>query len=345
VLREDLKASFVSAIIPVRNEERFIARCLDSIINNDYPKNRIEILVIDGMSNDGTREIIEEFRKTYTFLRLIDNPKRIVPTALNIGIKKAKGDIIIRMDSHVQYEKSYISKCVEYLIKTNAENVGGPIITLPSNGTRVAEAISIATSHTFGVGNSKFRTSKKEGYVDTVTFGAWPKEIFKEIGLFDEKLIRNQDIELNSRIRKKGGKIYLNPEIKSYYYSKDTLKALWKQNFENGKWNIYTSKIAPATLSWRHFVPLIFVFGIISSIFLFFLASLGGSEEISYLFLTLALFIPGSYVLSNLYFTLKISFKRSLRYIPILPITFATLHFGYGLGSLWGLLTSWKIKK
>ena len=249
----------ISTIIPCREEESFIGKCLDSIVRQDYPKDLTEIFVVDGMSTDKTREIIDKYTSMYPYVNLLNNSKGVVPTALNIGIKKAKGEYIIRMDAHTEYAYDYVSKCVEWLNKTGVENVGGPIISKPGSDTLVARAIALATSNVFGVGNSKFRTSLNSGYVDTVTFGAWPKRVFEEIGLFDERLIRNQDIELNARIRKAGGKIFLTPEIKSYYYCREDLKGLWKQNFQNGKWVIYTKAVTPCCLSWRHFIPLLFV--------------------------------------------------------------------------------------
>ena len=325
---------YVSIIIPVRNEEIYISKCLNSILNQDYKKDKLEILIIDGMSEDGTVQKIRDFlgrsENNAINIRVLENLKLIVPCGLNIGIKESKGDYIIRMDAHTEYVSDYISKCIEWLNKTGAENVGGPIISLPGSDSFVAKAICLSLSHIFGVGNSKFRTSQKVEYVDTVTFGAWHKELFDKVGLFDERLARNQDIEFNARIRKNGGKIFLTPGIKSYYHCRSNLKGLWKQNFENGKWVVYTKKIAPYCLSWRHFVPLIFVLSLIISLFLTFFSSL---------FIILFLIAAGSYILANLFFSALISIKSGIKFFIIMPAVFATLHFSYGLGAIWGLIT------
>ena len=171
----------VTIIIPCRNEERYIGKCLESIINNDYPKDDLEVLVIDGVSDDRTRDIISKYTQQYSFISLFDNLKKIVPTALNIGIQNAKGDVVIRMDAHTTYEKDYVSKCVEYLQKRGVDNAGGVCVTLPGDDTVMAKSIALALSHPFGVGNSYFRIGLKEPkYVDTVPFGSYKKEVFEK---------------------------------------------------------------------------------------------------------------------------------------------------------------------
>ena len=322
-------STFVSIILPVRNEERYIEKCIQSILKQTYPKENLEVFLVDGRSEDRTREIIEKYTKTHPFIKLIDNPDRIVPTALNRGVKAAKGDVIIRMDAHTVYAEDYIEKCVETLKKVDADNVGGPIVTLPGNDTTTAKAIALATSHPFGVGNSKFRTSHKAEYVDTVTFGAFRRDVFQRVGFFDERLVRNQDIEFNYRIRRSGGKIFLNPEIKSFYYNQATLKGLWKQNFRNGMWNIFTTALTNSPLSARHYIPFAFVSSLLLSLFL----SLFRHE-----FFIVFLSIMGLYVLTNLFFSVKIGLKTGIVYIPFLFASFWTLHLSYGLGSLAGLL-------
>ena len=321
---------FVSVIIPIRNEEKYIYECLESIIAQSYPKDKLEVLLVDGLSDDNTRQIINEFSKKHQFIKILDNPKKIVPTALNIGIKASKGKIIIRLDAHAYYERDYIEKCVETLEKVDAVNVGGPIITLPGDRTMTATAIALATSHFFGVGNSKFRTSVEAQYVDTVPFGAFRREVFEKIGYFNENLPRNQDIELNSRIINNGMKIYLNPEIKSYYYNRSTMKGLWKQNFINGLWNIFTHALTGNPLSLRHYIPFFFVFSLTISFFIYLLHPIGA---------LLFAFIAISYLVANLFFSFQIGLKNNVQLIPLIALTFITLHFSYGLGSCWGLLT------
>lgn len=327
---------FVSIIIPERNEVDHISECIESIVAQTYPQDSLEVLIVDGMSTDGTREIIKKYCDKYPFIKLLDNPKKIVPRALNLGIRKAKGDIIVRMDAHAYYNKDYVLKCVEALNKTDAANVGGPIATLPGSDTLVGKAISLATSNSFGVGNSKFRTADKAQYVDTLAFGAFRKEIFEKVGLFNEKLVRNQDIELNSRIIKAGEKIYLNPQIKSYYYNRSTLKGLWKQNFGTGMWNIFTLSINKQALSMRHFIPPAFILSLLGSLAL---------PIVNPLFFHIFLFIISVYLITSTVVSLRLALKNDYETISILPITFATLHFSYGLGSLWGLVRLGNFRK
>jgi len=321
-----------SVVIPVRNEEKFIVKCLDSIINIDYPKEMLEVLVVDGMSIDGTRNIIRDYIQQYSFIKLLDNTKKITPIAFNIGIQQAKGKIIAIMSAHATYEKDYISKCVKYLGEYKADNVGGIMITIPRDNTFVGRAIVSALSNRFGVGGSVFRTGSKEPrWVDTVFGGCYKREVFDRIGLFNENLVNTQDMEFNMRLKKAGGKILLHPDIVSYYYARSDFKSFCKHNFRNGIWAIYPLKFVDhIPVSWRHFIPLVFVSGLIGSAVL---------SAISHVFLWLLLFIAGSYALANIYFSFKITTKeKDFRYFFIMPIIFATLHIGYGLGSLWGAI-------
>ncbi|GJQ23461.1 MAG: hypothetical protein HBSAPP01_12510 [Candidatus Brocadia sapporoensis] len=216
----------ISIIIPSRNEEKFIDKCLDSIIAQDYSKEKLEILVVDGMSNDKTREFIKGYSKQHRYIKLLDNPGKIVPTAMNTGIRDAHGEIIIRMDAHNIYEKDYVSKCVKYLQEYNVDNVGGIWVTLPGSNTLIAQSIAFALSHPFGVGNAYFRIGSKEPrYVDTVPFGCYKREVFQRIGLFDEDLVRNQDDEFNLRLTKNGGKLLLVPDIVSYLNSANDFRS------------------------------------------------------------------------------------------------------------------------
>ena len=323
---------FVTVIIPCRNEEKFIDKCLDSIVANGYPKNRIEVLVVDGMSKDGTREIVEGYEECYSFIRLLDNPKKIVPAALNIGIKSANGEIIIRTDAHATYEKNYVSKCVKYLNEYNADNVGGIMITQPRNNTFMGKTTALALSHRFGVGNSVFRTGTKEpAWVDTVFGGCYRKEVFEKIGIFNEKLVRGQDMEFNLRLKKAGLRTLLVPDIVSYYYPRSDFKSFCKNNFRNGLWVILPfkySKIMP--VSWRHLVPLAFVSSLIGTI------TLSAFSSIFFWFFWL---IFGLYFLFSVYFSISLSKKeKDLKFLFILPLKFGSLHLLYGLGSLLGVL-------
>jgi len=310
-----------SIIIPCRNEEKFIGKCLDSIVMQDYPKDKLEILVVDGMSDDGTKQIVNSYAKNYPFVRVLDNPRRITPCAFNIGIRNSKGDTIILMGSHSTYKSDYISKCIKYLFEYNADNVGGVIVTLPRNDTLLGKAIAITLSHRFGVGGSAFRTGCKEPkLVDTVFGGCYRREVFNKIGLFNEKLASSQDMEFNQRLRKAGGKILLVPEIVSYYYARSDLASFCRNNFRNGFWAIYPLKFVKLHFSLRHYVPLIFVASLIvtgiSGIFVPFFGWL--------FFLIIAL-----YLLIVFYFSVKITKReRNLWYLFVIPAIFAMLHMG-----------------
>ncbi|GAB6183585.1 glycosyltransferase family 2 protein [Thermodesulfovibrio hydrogeniphilus] len=328
---------FVSIIIPCRNEEKFIGKCLDSIIANDYPKDKLEIFVVDGMSEDKTREVLKEYTQKYPFIKILDNPKKVTPSALNIGIKKAKGEIIIIIGAHTEYTRDYISKIVHWLKKSGADSVGGILITKPGANTLIAKAIPLALSSMFGVGNAYFRTGVKEPrYVDTVPFGAYRREVFDKIGLFDEELVRNQDDELNLRLIKNGGKILLVPDIISYYYARDSLLKLWKLYFQYGYFKPLVALKVGTVLTWRQLIPAIFVGSLfISGILSFFFSP----------FLWLFFFILCSYLLANLGFSVYLSLKKGIKYLPFLPLCFATLHFSYGIGYLKGIMDFIILKK
>ena len=326
-----IKSPFVAIILPCRNEEKFISKCLDSIIQQDYPKEKMEILAVDGMSDDNTRNIIKQYTNKYPFIKLLDNPKKITPVAFNIGIKNSNGEFIIIMGSHAKYENNYISKCVETSIKYKADNVGGVLKTISKKNNIIAKSIIECLSNSFGVGASHFRKGlNKITEVDTVFGGCYKKNIFKKIGLFNENLIRSQDMELNIRLKKASGKILLNPEIISYYYPKSTLKEFFKHNFIDGVWAIYPLKFVKIPLKIRHYIPLFFVLLlIISGMFGIFFP----------LFFSSFLLIIGLYLMANLYFSAKIAYnKKDIKYLFLMPITFICRHFGYGLGSAWGLI-------
>jgi len=274
----------VSIIISCRNEESFISDTLLSIINSEYSLESMEILIIDGLSDDKTRKIVKEFENKYSQIKLLDNPNKTVPYAMNIGIEKAKGDIIIRLDAHSIYPADYISKLVYWIEKLDADNVGGVWDTIPANDTLEAKAIAYSTSNSFGIGNAQYRISNKvEPYeVDTVPFGCYKAEVFDKIGLFDLDLTRNQDDELNGRLIQNGGKIFLIPDLKIKYFARENFDKMFKMFYQYGYFKpLVNIKLnAPATL--RQFVPPLFVlfliFGTLLSFFcqVFFILFLGG---------------------------------------------------------------------
>ena len=325
-----MQDNFVSIIIPCRNEERYIARCLDSIIAQDFPKDKLEILVIDGMSEDKTREILKNYTRQFPFIRFLDNPKKITPTGLNIGIENAKGEIIVRMDTHATYAKDYISKCVKFLKEYNADNVGGVIKTLPAKNTIVAKAIAASLSNPFGAASGFRIGSNRPKEVDTVFGGCYKREVFDKIGLFNENLARSQDLEFNLRLKKTGGKILLAPDIISYYYPSSNFKDFLKHNFVDGIWAIYPLKFIKIPFSFRHYIPFLFVLSLIGTglLGIFF-------PILFYLFL----FTIGLYFLVNIYFSIGVTLKeKELGYLFLMPIIFSVRHIGYGLGSIFGLI-------
>ncbi len=252
----------ISVIVPVYNEERYIDACLESMLAQDYPKDAMEWFFVDGMSSDRTLEILNGYQERFPeLIRVLKNPNKTVPFAMNLAIREAKGVYIIRLDAHAEYEKDYFSKCVEVLDETGADNVGGVMETKAR--TSIGQTIAKMLSSKFGVGDSQFRTNGKDGYVDTVPFGAFRREIFEKVGLYDERLTRNQDSELNYRIIHNGGKIYLSNRIKLAYYCRDSVKGIVKMAMLNGKWNIITSKFCPGSMRLRHFIPCFFVLSLI----------------------------------------------------------------------------------
>lgn len=309
----------VTFVVACRNEEKYIGRCLDSILAQDYPADKLEILVVDGMSEDGTRKILAKYAGQSKYLRVIDNPDRITPKAFNLGIKNARGEIITIFSAHSVAAPDYVSKCVEYLGKTGADDVGGPMRAVGND--YISRAIAFAYNSPFGLGGGKAHDENYEGEVEGVYPGCWPRQVFAKVGLFNEKLVRNQDLEFDSRIRKNGGKIFLTPKIKTLYYCRSNLGGLWKQNFTNGIWNIKIVRLAPGSLSLRHFVPLVFVLALLTT----------------WLLPPLWLAVVGGYILCNLYFSLRIATKSGLKYLFILPVVFLTLHISYGVGLLAGI--------
>jgi len=329
----------ITIIIPCFNEEKYIAACLDSVLNFDYNQKNMEIFVVDGMSNDNTREIVKEYEKKCNIIKLIDNKKRTVPTAMNIGIKNAKGEIIIRMDVHSVYPKDYISKLVYWLNKLNADNVGGVWDIIPANDSLEAQAIAYSTSHPFGIGNAQYRISnKKEPYeVDTVPFGCYKKEIFERIGLFDTDLTRNQDDELNGRLIQSGGKIFLIPDLRIKYFARENFNKMFKMFYQYGYFKPLVNIKLNAPTALRQFVPPLFVLFLIFGIILSFFG------KVFFILFLCGLCI---YFSVNCFVSYKISKKKkNLKLFPYLIKSFFLIHFSYGIGYLKGIMDFIILKK
>ena len=319
----------LSIIIPCLNEEKYIEQCIISVFNNNYPKENFELIIVDGMSSDKTVQIIQCLQKEYKNLRLLENPKKTAPTAMNLGIKSAKGELIMRMDAHSFYPEHYISTLLEWKEKLKADNIGALWKTDVLNKTKTSNAIKIVLTNKFGVGNGLFRIGVDEPLeVDTVPFGCYSKSVFDEVGNYDERLIRNQDIELNKRLKAKGGKVFLIPYTFCRYFARETYRKLAHNNYRNGYWNMltifYTKNIK--SLSVRHLVPLAFllslVLPVIAVLFYFPL-----------IFLSLiSLFL---YLIALGYVTSKANLKGTT-FLHVL-VGFLVLHLSYGFGSLVGL--------
>ena len=320
----------LSVICPIYNEEKYIARCIESIIQQDYPKDDMEVLFVDGMSKDRTREIIASYLPQCPYLRVLDNPQQIVPPAMNIGIREAKGDIIIRLDAHAFFPENYFSKLVKNLVELGADNVGGVCRTLPVNDTVVCKSIANVLSSSFGMGNSHFRVGAKDVMeVDTVPFGCFHRDLFERIGYFDEELIRNQDDEFNGRIIKNGGKIFLLPQLVIDYFARDTIGKVYKMFYQYGLFKPLVNKKLGSPATIRQFFPLVFVLGLIVGPFFGF---------ISPWFLVAYAGVILAYFGIATMFSLRDT--KNLKQILIQDWTYFVVHFAYGWGYINGL---WKL--
>lgn len=317
----------VSVIVPCRNEAPVIRDVVHSILSQQSPPGGFEVIVADGMSDDGTREILEEIAAEDDRLIIADNPRRITPSALNAGIEAARGDVIIRMDAHTQYAPDYILRCLDVLSETNADNVGGPWVAKGEG--YISRAIAAAFQSPFAVGGAGSHDAQREGEVDSVYLGCWKKEAFEKFGLFDEEFIRNQDDELNLRILRGGGKIWQSPRIQSTYRPRDSLGGLFRQYRQYGYWKVRVIRKHKIPASIRHLVPAAFVTGTLTG-WLGFLIH----PWIGYAYLG----ILALYALMTLAFSFRASLKANdFSILPVLPLVFFLFHAGYGIGFLLGL--------
>jgi glycosyltransferase involved in cell wall biosynthesis len=320
---------FISVVVPCYNEVAFIERIVDSLLRQDYPREKTEVIFADGMSDDGTREALEKVSAKYPFIRWIDNPGRYVPTALNLAIKASGGKVIVRLDAHSDYPDNYLSTLLQAMMTRDVDNVGGVWNTLPGADTDEARAIVLASSHPLGIGDASYRLgTATERFVDTVPFGCFKRELFDRIGFFDEDLIRNQDDEFNGRIIRSGGKILLLPNLRIGYYARPTRKKLSVMFYQYGLFKpLVNLKLgAPATL--RQFVPPVFVSG------LFLLAML--SVFWSYALWLLAA-VTALYLLSIVIVSCRLAGFGNLNLLAATMLTFPVIHFSYGIGYIFGL--------
>lgn len=324
------QSPLVSVIMPIRNEADFIERSLEAVLTQDYPRDCFEVLIADGISTDQTRAIVQAAAALHPniVVHIIDNPRQIVPTGFNAALAQARGEVIVRVDGHAVIAPDYVSRCVEQLAISDTWGVGGPIETIGTNA--FGETVALAMSSPFGVGDSAFRTIKdKTMVVDTVAFPAYTRQAIDLAGPLDEELVRNQDDEYNYRLRKLGGKILLSPDIRSKYYSRSSIRALWRQYYQYGFYKVRVLQKHPAQMRPRQFVPPLFALGVLVGAML-----APFSKRIQQLW-GAALAIYGT---ANLAASLKLARVNGWQHFKRLPLVFFILHFSYGLGFLAGLV-------
>jgi glycosyltransferase involved in cell wall biosynthesis len=325
--------NLISVVVPCYNEEKNIGLLLDALNQQIYPHELFEIIIIDGQSTDQTISVINTEKEKFNKLNLkvLTTPQKNIPAAVNIGIRNSSGDIIIRMDAHSIPHPDYIKICVEDLTNKLGSNVGGRWIIIPGSDSKMAKCISRAASHPFGVGDAKYRYSSEPGYVDTVPYGAFYKDLIDEIGYFNEDLLANEDYEFNVRIRNSGRKIYFDPRIKTQYIARDSIRSLSKQYWRYGYWKFRMLRKYPDTLRWRQAIPPIFVAGII-------------------LLILMSIFLPKVWILLGIITLLYILILciGTLSVIDIktesyclfgIPIAIIVMHFSWGLGFIYSLTT------
>jgi succinoglycan biosynthesis protein ExoA len=316
----------VSIVLPCRNEQGYIQACLESALNQEPPEGGMEIIVADGMSNDGTREHLHEMARQHPQIRVLDNPGRIVSTGLNAAIREARGEIIVRMDAHTTYAPDYVRQCLAVMNETGADNVGGPMRTTAE--TYMEKAIQAVFHSAFAVGGARSHQADFKGSVDTVIYGCWRKSVFERIGYFDEDLVRNQDDEHNLRLTRGGGRVYQSPRIRSWYHVRGSLKTLFRQHMQYGYWKALVIRKHRLPASCRHVVPGAFVgcLCLLTVLGFFWVPAWLGAAGLA-----------GFYAAFTVALSVVIAAGTGWNLFPILPIVIGCYHFGYGYGFLRGL--------
>lgn len=316
----------ISIVIPCRNEEKYIGACIESIASAALDENTIEVFVVDGMSDDGTRQVLNELSKKYLWLKLIDNPQRTTPIALNLGIKNTTGELVMILGAHSLLEKNFFQEvlpCFAFDKQTGC--VGGLLKNISED--KITESIALAMSSSFGMGNAYFRTGAKDGFVDTVAFGVYKKEVFEKVGLFNEELTRNQDDEFNYRVTKAGYKIYLTAKTSITYYVRSSYKKLFRQFYQYGFWKVYVNQKHKSITTARQLVPFLFVgflvFGLLTTVLF--------QKELVMYCATLSI-----YFLMAIYFALKVT--DTFRSFSEVIFCFLIVHLSYGVGYWFGLI-------
>jgi glycosyltransferase involved in cell wall biosynthesis len=316
-----------------RNEGRHIRVALDSLFaQEEVPGRRTEVIVADGMSDDGTRQFLDSFATKQPRLRVLDNPGKIVSTGLNAAIAAAQGEIVLRVDAHTEYAADYVRKCVEILESSGADNVGGPART--SAAGWLPRAIAAAYHSRFGCGGARFHDVKYEGYVETVTYGCWRKSTLERLGGFDETLVRNQDDEFNLRLVRSGGKIWQSPRIVSWYSPRQTLWGLFHQYFQYGYWKVAVIRKHRLPASWRHLVPGLFVAVNFALLLACGVLTATGHPVAGSVAATMWLLISGAYLAGAFVAAYLAAKRHGWSLLMVLPLVFAVFHVSYGLGFL-----------
>ena len=329
----------VSIIIPCYNEEATIRHLLDSILAQTTPREQMEVVIADGLSADSTRMMIAAFQQEHPDLsvRIVENSVRTIPSGLNLAIKSASGEMIIRLDAHSAPIPEYVARCVDALESGKGANVGGVWETKPGAQTWVAESIAAAAAHPLGVGDAMYRLNAKAGAVDTVPFGSFRRSLIEKIGAFDETLLTNEDYEFNTRVRQSGGVVWLEPSIRSVYFARSTFGALARQYWRYGFWKWRMLACYPSTLRWRQALPPLFVAVLIGL----------GMLSAWFVLARIIIAVQITLYLATLIFAGLISAVKKQKSILIfgLPLAIVTMHISWGSGFLWSMATHWFTKQ
>jgi succinoglycan biosynthesis protein ExoA len=323
----------VTIIVPCYNEQTTIRYLLEAIYAQTYPRSDLEVIIADALSEDGTRAVIEAYQHQFPDLSLnvVDNPARTIPSGVNLAIQAARGEFIVRMDAHSIPYPEYVERCVSALQAELGQNVGGVWEIRPGGEGWIAESIALAAAHPLGVGDALYRHARCPTEVDTVPFGAFRRSLIDRLGAFDESLLTNEDYEFNARIRQSGGRVWLDPSIRTVYFARATLSDLVRQYWRYGYWKWRMLNRYPDTLRWRQALPPLFVLSLIvlaiSAVWIPATAKLLGLELFVYLCALLVVAAQSAFR------------KRKLSLLVGLPLAIATMHVSWGCGFLWGLVT------
>ncbi len=316
----------VSVLVPCRNEVQYIERCINNVCSFYQPPGGFEVIVIDGMSTDGTRELLSRLKNQFPDLLVMDNPRKIVPSSMNVGIQKAKGEYIVRADVRCIHPKSYLCDLVELSEKKGADNVGGVLVPEFGN-TYTQNAIALAYKSRIAMGGALRDRGDFIGETDTVYGGCFKRKRLLEVGMYDEAMVRNQDDELSFRLRERGGKIIQDGRIKIQYYPRDSFWHLFKQFMQYGYWKVRVIKKHPQQASLRHFLPAVLVLSLVT---------LGLLIPFTIYGLYGFLIFAGSYFLAIGLFSFESAHKRSLRLLPGLIFAVFLIHISFGIGFIIG---------